>query len=140
MQPSRAAGGGASFGEAVPLRGSFAMRARLLLILTLAGCLAVPALAANEGKLRGKIRSGRAHEQRLAGAAAHLRRLERATGREVAILSRRVGEAQSELDAAVARQQATAVRLEAAVSLLQREPGSSDALQGFVAETQALLA
>lgn len=33
-----------------------------------------------------------------------------------------------------------AMRLEAAVSLLQREPGSSEALQGFVAETEALLA
>jgi hypothetical protein len=114
LQPSRAAGGGASFGEAVPPRGGFAMRARLLLILTLAGLLAVPALAANEGQLRGHIRSKRAHEQRLAGAAAHLRRLERATAREVAILSGRVADAQAQLDGAVARQQATAVRLEAA--------------------------
>jgi hypothetical protein len=90
------------------------MRVRLLLMLTLAASAAVPALAANEGKLRGRIQSGRAHERALAGAAAHLGRLERATAREVAILSRRVADAQSQLDAAVARQQRTAVRLDAA--------------------------
>src|SRR5947208_4920569 len=90
------------------------MRVRLLLLLILAACAAVPALAANEGQLRGRIHAGRAHERARAGAAAHLARLERATAREVAILSRRVADAQAELDTAVARQQATAVRLEAA--------------------------
>jgi septal ring factor EnvC (AmiA/AmiB activator) len=90
------------------------MRSRLLVMLTLAALAAVPALAANEGKLRGRIQSGRAQERALAGAAAHLARLERATAREVAILSRRVADAQAQLDAAVARRQQTAARLDAA--------------------------
>src|SRR5947199_157091 len=90
------------------------MRVRVPLLLIVAACAAVPALASNEGQLRGRIHSGRAHERALAGAAAHLARLERATAREVAILSRRVADAQAELDTAVARQQATAVRLDAA--------------------------
>jgi hypothetical protein len=90
------------------------MRIRLLALLIAAACAAVPALASDEGKLRGRIHSGRAHERALAGAAAHLARLERATAREVGILSRRVADAQAELDAAVARQQATAVRQDAA--------------------------
>src|SRR5690242_19357074 len=90
------------------------MRRRLLLVLTLAAFAAVPALAANEGRLRSRIHAGRAQERVLAGAAARLGRLERATAREVAILSARVADAQRQLDAAVARQQATAVRLRAA--------------------------
>src|SRR4051794_30911201 len=96
------------------------MRARVLLLLILAACAAVPALAANEGQLRGRIHAGRAHERALAGAAAHLGRLERATAREVGILSARVADAQHELDAAVARQQATAVRLSAARARVAR--------------------
>jgi peptidoglycan hydrolase CwlO-like protein len=96
------------------------MRSRLLLLLTLAAFAAVPALAADEGQLRGRIHSGRAHERALAGAAAHLGRLERATAREVAILSRRVADAQAELDAAVARQQATAERLREARARVAR--------------------
>jgi peptidoglycan hydrolase CwlO-like protein len=83
-------------------------------MLTLTAFAAVPALAANEGKLRGRIQSNRAHERALAGAAAHLGRLERATAREVAILSHRVADAQAQLDAAVARRQQTAMRLDAA--------------------------
>jgi septal ring factor EnvC (AmiA/AmiB activator) len=90
------------------------MRVRLLLLLCAAACAAVPALASNEGQLRGRIHSGRAHERALAGAAAHLARLERVTARDVAILSRRVADAQAQLDTAVARQQATALRLDAA--------------------------
>jgi hypothetical protein len=96
------------------------MRPRLLVLLTLAAFAAVPAMAANEGQLRGRIHAGRAHERALAGAAAHLGRLERATAREVAVLSGRVADAQSELDAAVARQQATAVRLAAARARVAR--------------------
>jgi hypothetical protein len=96
------------------------MRPRLLLLLTLAAFVSVPAMAANEGQLRGRIKSGRAHERALAGAAAHLAALERATAREVTILSRRVANAQAELDAAVARQQATAVRLAAARARVAR--------------------
>jgi hypothetical protein len=96
------------------------MRVRLLLVLTLAAFAAVPARAADEGSLRNRIHSGRAHERALAGAAAHLGRLERATAREVAILSRRVAAAQAALDTAVARQQATAVRLSAARARVAR--------------------
>src|SRR4051794_5934714 len=96
------------------------MRVRLLVLLTLAACAAVPALAANEGQLRGRIKSGRAHERALAGAAGHLARLERATARDVAILSRRVAAAQAALDTAVARRQETAVRLEAARARVAR--------------------
>jgi hypothetical protein len=96
------------------------MRSRLLLLFTLAAFASVPAIAANEGQLRGAITSGRAHERALAGAAAHIARLERATAREVAILSRRVADAQAQLDTAVARQQATAVRLDAARARVAR--------------------
>jgi septal ring factor EnvC (AmiA/AmiB activator) len=96
------------------------MRRRLLSVLTLAAFVAVPAMAANEGRLRGRIQSGRAHERALAGAAAHLARLERATAREVAILSRRVAGAQADLDAAVAQQRATAERLAAARARVAR--------------------
>jgi septal ring factor EnvC (AmiA/AmiB activator) len=96
------------------------MRRRLLVLLTLAAFAAVPAMAANEGQLRGRITSGRAHERALAGAAAHLARLERATGREVALLSRRVAAAQAALDSAVARQRATAARLDAARARVAR--------------------
>ncbi len=96
------------------------MRPRLLALLTLTAFAAVPAQAANEGRLRGRINSGRAHERALAGAAAHLARLERATAREVAILARRVTSAQAELDDAVARQRATAARLAAARARVAR--------------------
>jgi hypothetical protein len=96
------------------------MRPRLLALVTLTAFAAVPANAANEGQLRGRITSGRAHERALAGAAAHIARLERATARDVAILSRRVADAQAELDAAVAREQATAVRLDAARARVAR--------------------
>src|SRR5258705_1378274 len=96
------------------------MRPRLLALLTLTAFAAVPAQAANEGRLRGRINSGRAHERALAGAAAHLARLERATAREVAILARRVTSAQAELDDAVARQRATAARLAAAPARVAR--------------------
>ena len=55
--------------------------------------------------------SGRAQERALAGAAARLGALERATAREVAILEGRVAAAQTELDAAVARQRRRQARL-----------------------------
>ena len=96
------------------------MRPRLLLLITITAFAAVPAQAANEGTLRDRIHSGRAHERALAGAAARLGALERATAREVAILSGRVAAAQAALDAAVARQQATEARLVAARARLAR--------------------
>jgi len=96
------------------------MRPRLLLLITAATFAAVPARAADEGALRNRIHSGRAHERALSGAAAHLARLERATSREVALLSQRVAAAQAALDTAVARQQATSVRLDAARARVAR--------------------
>jgi hypothetical protein len=96
------------------------MRPRLLILITAAAFAAVPAMASNEGTLRHRIHSGRAQERVLAGAAARLARLERATSREVAILSTRVADAQAALDTAVARQQATAARLAAARARLGR--------------------
>jgi len=96
------------------------MRPRLLLLITITAFAAVPAQAANEGTLRSRIHSGRAQERALAGAAARLGALERATAREVAILSGRVAAAQAALDAAVARQQATEARLVAARARLAR--------------------
>src|SRR3954464_15361972 len=101
------------------------MRVRLCLRLTLAACAAVPARAADEGQLRGRIHAGRTHERALAGAAAHLGRLERGAAHEVAILSARVADAQGQLDAAVARQQATAVRLAAARARVARVRGGA---------------
>ena len=96
------------------------MRRRLLLLLTLAACAAVPALAADEGSLRGRIHAGKAQERALAGAAARLGRLERATARDVAILSGRVADAQRQLDLAVAREQGTAAALSAARARVAR--------------------
>jgi len=96
------------------------MRPRLLLLILAATFVAVPARAADEGTLRDRIHSGRTHERALAGAAAQLGRLERATAREVAILSQRVASAQAALNTAVARQQATAARLVAARARLAR--------------------
>jgi hypothetical protein len=60
---------------------------------------AAPAAGQSEGKLRGRIGAGKAQERSLAGAAARLARLERATAREVAVLEGRLASAQSELDA-----------------------------------------
>jgi hypothetical protein len=96
------------------------MRRRLLLLLTLAACAAVPALAADEGALRGRIHAGKAHERALAGAAARLGRLERETAREVTILSGRVADAQRQLELAVAREQRTAAALSAARARVAR--------------------
>jgi hypothetical protein len=93
---------------------------RLLFVLLLAACVAVPAVASNEGRLRSRIHSGRAHEQALSSAAARLGRLERETAHDVAILSARVADAQRELDLAVARQQATLVRLRGARARVAR--------------------
>jgi septal ring factor EnvC (AmiA/AmiB activator) len=96
------------------------MRPRLLLLIIAATFVAVPARAADEGTLRDRIHSRRTHERALAGAAAQLGRLERATAREVEILSQRVASAQAALNTAVARQQATAARLAAARARLAR--------------------
>jgi septal ring factor EnvC (AmiA/AmiB activator) len=94
------------------------MRRLLLLLLLLLA--AVPAVASNEGRLRARVHSGKAHERALSSAAARLGRLERATAHDVAILSARVAGAQNELDAAVARQQATSARLGAARARVAR--------------------
>jgi Transglycosylase-like domain len=93
---------------------------RLLIVLLLAVFAAVPAVASNEGRLRSRIHSGRAHERALSSAAARLGRLERATARDVAILSARVSDAQRQLDRAVAAQQVTVVRLGAARARVAR--------------------
>jgi hypothetical protein len=76
--------------------------------------------------LRNSIQSKRDREQTLSGAAARLDRLEQATGREVAILQRRVAAVESDLAAAQAvldrtvtrrnRAQARALRLRARLS------------------------
>jgi hypothetical protein len=69
------------------------------------------ARGAGEGALRSKIHAGRARERALVSAAAHLARLERQSAREVAIIERRLGDAQAQLDAAQARLAATQTRL-----------------------------
>ena len=76
--------------------------------------------------LRNSIQGKRDREQALSGAASRLDRLERATGREVAILQRRVAAVESDLAAAQAildrtvsrrnRAQARALRLRARLS------------------------
>jgi len=91
-------------------------------LVTLAALLAVGVAAAwtlaprdasgaDEGTLRDRIASGRSRERSLAGAAAHLARLERASAREVAILDGRLAEAQAQLTAAQARLADTQARL-----------------------------
>jgi peptidoglycan hydrolase CwlO-like protein len=76
--------------------------------------------AQSEGSLRNRIDTGKSRERALSGAAAHLGRLERATAREVALLERRLASAQSDLDAAVALEQRTAQRLDAAQARVAR--------------------
>jgi septal ring factor EnvC (AmiA/AmiB activator) len=86
----------------------------LLAALLLAAVPAAPTGAEGEGALRDRIGAGKAHERSLAGAAARLARLERATAREVRVLERRLGAAQAELNSAEARLAATQARLDAA--------------------------
>jgi peptidoglycan hydrolase CwlO-like protein len=61
------------------------------------------ARGANEGKLRSTIHAGKAREQALTDAAAHLARLERASAKEVAIIDGRLADAQNELALSQAR-------------------------------------
>lgn len=68
----------------------------------------------SEGSLRDQIGKGKTAERSLAGAAARLGRLERATAREVTILEGRVSAAQADLDRAVAAAEQTARELAAA--------------------------
>jgi septal ring factor EnvC (AmiA/AmiB activator) len=97
----------------------------MLVLAVLAAALgAVPAIGRqSEGDLRNRIDAQRNREQSLSSSVARLRRLERATAREVAILERRVAAVQTELSAAEAvlasteqrrnRQRARALRLRA---------------------------
>ena len=114
------------------------LRAPALLLALLAGLAAVwslsplPARGADEGRLRGTISAGKARERTLAGAAARLARLERATAREVAILEGRLADVQGRLDAAQARLTATQDRL-------ARERSRALRLRARLAESRALL-
>jgi peptidoglycan hydrolase CwlO-like protein len=83
-------------------------------VLLVAAVAAAPAGGQSEGKLRDRIGSGKAQERSLASAAARLGELERRVSREVRVLEGRLGEAQSELDAADARLASTQVRLDEA--------------------------
>jgi hypothetical protein len=112
-------------------------------LVTLAALLAVglaaawtlvprEARGAGESSLRSTIDQRKARERSLASAAAHLARLERQSAREVAIIERRLGDAQAQLDASQARLAATQVRLTAERHRLQR-------LRGRLAESRAQL-
>jgi septal ring factor EnvC (AmiA/AmiB activator) len=94
--------------------------------------LAVTARGASEGSLRSKIHSGKAREQALGDAAAHLGRLERASAREVAIIEGRLADAQANLNAAQARLSTTQTRLAAERQRLAR-------LRKRLTESRALL-
>lgn len=75
-----------------------------VLLAVLAVLVAVPASPAkDEGALRRQIGSAKSRERTLSGAVARLAALERRTGREVAILERRLADAETELTAAQAR-------------------------------------
>jgi septal ring factor EnvC (AmiA/AmiB activator) len=113
------------------------MLAALLAVGLAAACAATllaphPARGASEGKLRSTIHSGKAREQALSSAAAHLARLERASAREVAIVEGRLADAQAELTASQARLTATQADLAAERRRVQR-------LRKRLAESRALL-
>src|SRR4051794_14994284 len=84
-----------------PLRWRVVRRALVLCFVVL-GCAAIPAGGQDEGSLRDQISKGKAAEGRLASAAARLGALEAQAAKEGSILEGRLGEAQSELDRAVA--------------------------------------
>src|SRR4051794_38144852 len=88
-------------------------RLALIVIALTAFAAAADALAQSEGSLRGGIGASRARERSLAGAAARLGALERATERDVSLFESRVNDVQSELAAAEARAQQTQLRLDA---------------------------
>jgi hypothetical protein len=102
--------------------------------LAVAWLVALPhaARGANEGRLRSAIHSGKARERALSSAAAHLARLERASAKEVAIIERRLADAQAELDASQARLSTTQTELAAERRRLAR-------LKKRLAESRALL-
>jgi septal ring factor EnvC (AmiA/AmiB activator) len=110
----------------------------MLAALLAAGLAAAWSLAPRDARgasashLRSAIGAGKARERSLAGAAAHLARLERASAREVAILEGRLGEVQARLGAAQARLAATQVRLTAERARLAR-------LHRRLAESRGLL-
>jgi Transglycosylase-like domain len=102
----------------MPRRRRSAFRAWITLaVLLAAGVVAATSLlprdasGADAGALRQQIHGGKQRERALAGAAAHLARLERITAREVEILDRRLADAQAQLTAAQARLAATQTRL-----------------------------
>ncbi len=79
------------------------LRRALVLALSALLLVAVSADGASESGLRSKISGSKARERALGDAAAHLRRLERASQKEVAIVEGRLADAQAELNAAQAR-------------------------------------
>jgi peptidoglycan hydrolase CwlO-like protein len=96
-------------------RGLLTLAALLVAGVAAAYALARPhdARGANEHRLRSTIQAGKARERSLLSAAQHLARLERASAREVAILDRRLADAQQQLNAAQARLNATQIKLAA---------------------------
>jgi predicted nucleic acid-binding Zn-ribbon protein len=93
----------------------------VLAVLLAAGlAVAVTANGASENGLRSKIHSGKAREQALGDAAAHLARLERASAKEVAIVEGRLADAQENLDAAQARLSTTQADLKSERERLAR--------------------
>jgi uncharacterized protein YciI len=82
--------------------------------------VAVTADGASENGLRSKIHSGKAREQALGDAAAHLARLERASAKEVAIVEGRLADAQENLNAAQARLTTTQADLKSERARLAR--------------------
>ncbi|HWH95118.1 MAG TPA: hypothetical protein VNT03_14755, partial [Baekduia sp.] len=109
--------------------------AALLAAVLAAACLVTlphAARGASESTLRSRIDSGKTRERALSSAAAHLARLERASAKEVAIIERRLADAQAELNASQARLATTQVRLAAERQRLAR-------LRRRLAESRALL-
>jgi septal ring factor EnvC (AmiA/AmiB activator) len=85
------------------LRRRLPLRRAVLLALVALLAVAVSADGASESGLRSSIHAGKAREQALGDAAAHLARLERASAKELAIVEGRLADAQQDLDAAQAR-------------------------------------
>ena len=67
----------------------------LLLVALLAGLVAAPTGAQDEGSLRDRIGTAKARERTLSGAVARLGRLERQTATQVGILEGRLSAAQT---------------------------------------------
>jgi septal ring factor EnvC (AmiA/AmiB activator) len=108
--------------------------AMLLLALSLAGAATHLALAQQEpGSLRDRIERQKGQERQLASAAARLGRLEQATSRAVAVLERRLADAQADLARWQARLAATQADLRATRKRLVR-------LRARLAQSRAALA